>query len=339
MGVNHDACELSGNWNEVLLEAADNEGVLNYEDFSRLALFHPKLGYYAQQSKKRVGKTERADFYTASSHAEVFPALIIESARSLLEKQALKPDEFTFVELGAEPEQDAWSSVDFPFKDYRVLRLGDNFVIPEKAIVYSNELFDAQPFHRWIAVDGAWKPVHLHIQNNKISEVISEKILSASEQSCLEMLPKPPAFSYHFDLSTQARELCHRICQSSWCGLFLAFDYGMMWKQLAEETPQGTARAYFRHQQETLLFKQPGEQDITTHVCWDHLSDVLHASGFSQVKVRTQSRFLMEEATSVIESIVTSSQTLTDKRKSQLLELISPGFFGQKFQVLSALRR
>ena len=338
MGVLKEPFSLAPKWVEIFKQSCDGGGLLNYEDFSRIALFNPDNGYYTQQKRKRVGKDSETDFYTSTSHSDVFPELVIEASRNLLSQHGSDACHFTFIELGAEPDSDPWGSMDLPFANYRILRLGDAFEFPEKAVIYSNELFDAQPFFRWLAVDGQWKPIHLKVKDGSIYELLGNGPLTDRESEAAEMLPKAPDFEYHMDLSTAALELCKIICDNSWTGLFLAFDYGKMWSQLATETPQGTARAYRLHQQHELLFHHPGEQDLTTHVCWDHLIDCLNNAGFQTPQLRTQSRFLMEEANRSIESIVTASNTLTDKRKSQLLELISPGFFGQKFQALSAIR-
>jgi SAM-dependent MidA family methyltransferase len=312
---------------------------MNYADFSRLALYHPELGYYRAR-RKRVGKTGEADFYTASSHSDVFPQLVWEAARVLCERGGWQANEVTFVELGAEPEQDPWRELPCPFASYRQLRLGDGLILPKgPLILYSNELFDAQPFYRWFATGGKWHPIHLQCREGQLREVLGKAPLDEAEARCAAGLPCPPEFDYHLDVSTAAVDLLRGLCEQPWQGVFLAFDYGTSRRNLQTETPQGSARAYRSHQQETCLFAAPGEQDLTTHVCWDDLEAGLREQGFADIRLRYQSRFLMEEATAAIQPIVTQATGLTDKRKSQLLELISPGFFGQKFQVLSAVRK
>jgi len=339
MGIQSTAFEVTEQWKQTLLEEANTQGLLNYETFSRLALFHPETGYYAQSKRARVGKDPTADFYTSSSHEEVFPALVWQASQSLLSQNGWNPKEMTFCEIGAEPGRDPWKNLPPQFSDYQILRLGEPLKIPQHAVVYSNELFDAQPFHRWVAREGSWRPIHLELSGSFLQEIEGDAPLNESEAEAWKLLPPAPEFEYHLDLSTAATRLLQMLCSQTWEGLFLAFDYGMTWRQMTQETPQGTARAYLKHRQLQPLFHLPGEQDLTTHICWDHLMQMLDASGFQKVQLRSQSRFLMEESTREIEKIVTASQTLVDKRKSQLLELISPGFFGQKFQVLSALRK
>ncbi len=339
MEIEKRAFILDEKWVKKLEQAVDSQGHLNYETFSRLALFDPTLGYYSQSQRERVAKTDKADFYTASSHSEVFPELVVEATQVLLERNGFDPSKMVFCELGAEPGKDTWENLALPFQDYKILGLGSELKIPENAIVYSNELFDAQPFHRWVSVDGQWKPIHLKLTDNQLCEVLACTPLSDSESNSATLLPTAPSFEYHLDLSTDAIGFMQTLTEQPWSGLLIAFDYGMMWKQLSEETPQGTARAYKQHQQSSTLCHFPGEQDLTTHVCWDHLEQVLVSQEFESIQLRSQSRFLMEESKNAIEKIVTQSQSLTDKRKSQLLELISPGFFGQKFQVLSGIRK
>jgi len=339
MGIQTQSFQLTPEWVKLIEGKASSKGEINYEAFSDLALFHPEYGYYTNEVKKRVGKTTDEDFYTASSHQEVFPELIVEAAKTLLEQNGFPPDSSTLYEIGAEPGSDPWKSLNLPFRDYRIWRFGEPLEFCSPAVVYSNELFDAQPFHRWLAVEGKWHPIHLQLKGSGLFEILAEGPISDEESACLALLPPAPEMDYHLDISTQAVKLLQCICKPDWKGVFIAFDYGMMWNQLSQETPQGTARAYKQQRQHNDLYATPGEQDLTTHVCWNHLMQALTSCGFTNLQLKTQSRFLMETATQRIQSIVTTSHSLIDKRKSQLLELISPGFFGQKFQVLSGIRK
>lgn len=336
MSLSDTFFSLNQKWTEILSEVADSNGLIPYESFSKFALFHPELGYYSSK-RNRVGKNKKSDFYTSSSHTQVFPELIADATSSLLQTHEIKCD--CFYELGAEPEQDAWKKISLPCAEHKILRLGDTFDLSGNAVVFSNELFDAQPFQRWIARDGNWLPISLKLNKNELSECVDTRSLTLDEEELLTLLPDAPGFEYHLDVSIHAKQLLETILNENWKGLFIAIDYGKKWQQLIDETPQGTARAYHQHKQSPLLHHNPGEQDLTTHVCWDHLTESLMRAGFEKIELSTQSRFLMEKAKRSIESIVSSSERLTSKRKSQLLELISPGFFGQRFQVLTAVRK
>ena len=336
MSISTTIFTLKEPWIGILHQAADSNGLISYEDFSHLALFHPEHGYYAGQ-RRRVGKSEQSDFYTASSHKEVFPHLVAESVSTLLAKHNLHCE--CFYELGAEPDSDLWKNQSLPCPSTKILRLSNDLSVEGNAVVFSNELFDAQPFQRWFAQDGQWKPIALKIEGNKLREEIREGAPTPSEAALSDQFPEAPGFEYHIDVSVEAQLLLRKLLANLWKGLFIAFDYGKTWDQLIRETPQGTARGYSKHLQTTELHFNPGEQDLTTHVCWDFLIRELEQAGFVDIQLEHQSRFFMHHAQPVIQSVVSRPEGLTDRLKSQLLELISPGFFGHRFQVLTAVRR
>ncbi len=86
----------------------------------------------------------------------------------------------------------------------------------------------------------------------------------------------------------------------------LAFDYGKTWIELAEATPAGTARAYFRHAQSNDLLARPGEQDLTCHVCWDWLADALARHGFAAPQVESQESFFVHHAADFLATATTA---------------------------------
>jgi SAM-dependent MidA family methyltransferase len=326
--------ELTPDWEDILSRHLTPAGTLSYESFTREALYHETLGYY-KRATQRVGKSGPTDFYTASHH-EVFPELIADAVGNLLKQTSWECEHFC--ELAAEPGQNIWENTALPTDSLKIFRLGDSLEIPDSSVVYSNELFDAQPFQRWLSDAETWKPIHLKLAHGTLSECLYSGTLSEAEEMVRDTLPQAPKMDYHIDVSPDATGLMDTLARQNWRGLLIAIDYGMSWQQLISETPQGTARAYRNHQQQDSLFAHPGDQDLTTHVCWDFLEKSLETHGFRDLRCQTLSRFLLTHAQQAMERIVANSNTLTDKRKSQLLELVSPAFFGQKFQVLTALR-
>src|SRR5690606_12158499 len=145
--------------------------------------------------------------------------------------------------------------------------VGETPRIPARAIVFSNELFDAQPFHRLVFHQNQWRETGVAWKNDFIETLFPE--FSAPVQKFRDILPESSAEGYRIDLPVAAAELAAQLAAPGWQGLFLAFDYGKSWLEIAEETPQGTARAYFRHRQLNDLLARPGQQDLTCHICWD----------------------------------------------------------------------
>ena len=297
-------------------------GVVNYEVFTQFALYDEEFGYY-KKKKTRVGKERQADFYTAQNVGSgVLRKLIIAAIGEILKGQNLS--DFSFVEIGVEPGGGLLMPDEpHPFKDYRAFGNTDEVDIPERAIVYSNELFDAQPLRRFIVKDGIWR-------ERAVTADLQEILLEGEA----DWLPFDMPEGYELDLSLAADDLMKSLCHGTWKGLFLAFDYGKSWEGLLQDCPQGTARTYSQHKQGKNLLENIGNQDITAHVCWDCLEHILMEEGFSKITLERQEAFLVKHATAVIEEIVTEGGPQVGAVK----ELVYGGDMGSKFQVLWGLR-
>jgi len=128
------------------------------------------------------------------------------------------------------------------------------------------------------------------------------------------------------------------IAAQPWTGLFVAFDYGKAYAELAAETPHGTARAYFKHTQSNDLLARPGEQDLTGHVCWDWLAAALADGGFAKAQVESQESFFIHHSGEFLAKTMAAEAGRLSQRKLSLLQLLHPSHLGQKFQVLHARR-
>jgi SAM-dependent MidA family methyltransferase len=299
-----------------------------------LALYHPELGYY-RGNRQRVALGPSADFYTATSTGTVFGELVAAAAAKLL--APVRPQDFDFVELGAEPGGGVLAGVAHPFREVRALHLGEPLEPSGGCVVFSNELFDAQPFHRVVFRDGAWRELGVAIDSGHLTEV-ELPALSPQIEALRSGLPASAPEGYRIDLPLAAVELCRRIAQAPWRGVFVAFDYGKSWAELANDTPTGTARAYRAHLQERDLLARPGRQDLTCHICWDWLADALSAAGFRDIRLESQEAFLIRHASEAAARIVSAAKPGPNTRRSRLNELLHPGLLGQRFQVLHARR-
>jgi len=100
----------------------------------------------------------------------------------------------------------------------------------------------------------------------------------------------------------------------------------------------GTARAYRRHTQSNDLLADPGQQDLTCHICWDWLADTLRGAGFPSVHLESQEAFLIHHAGPFIAQTTASEAAHFSRKKLSLLQLLHPSHLGQKFQVLHGYR-
>lgn len=303
-------------------------GSLTFAQFMELALYHPAVGYY-RRPQRRVGYGDGTDFFTASTSGPVFGELVAAAITHLL--AGSDPHDFTFVEIGAEPDRSVLTGVTHPFAGVRTVRVGEPFEAHGRCIVFSNELFDAQPFRRFVFRGNAWLEIGVALREGAL-------VLIEMPVSSPAALPGVAPEGYVIDAPLAAAALANQIAAQSWTGLFVAFDYGKSWAELIQAFPQGTARAYHRHTQSNDLLARPGEQDLTCHVCWDWVAEALSTRGFASPTVESQEAFFIHHAADYIATTTAEEAARFSQKKLSLLQLLHPSHLGQKFQVLSARR-
>jgi SAM-dependent MidA family methyltransferase len=312
-------------------------GVLSYRDFVAEALYAPGLGYYRRADRARVGRGAGTDFYTASSlRGRIFGRLVRAAAGKLI--APAPPWDYALMEIGAEPGEGVFGRDAGPFAEIVTHRLGDPLTSPERGVVFANEWLDAQPFHRFVFRRGAWRELGVRVADEDLTEVELAAI-SGAAQSFAESLPGAAAEEYHLDISLDAEKLLRELTAPPWPGAVILADYGYDWANLIGERPAGTARAYHRHEISRDLLDRPGEQDLTCHVCWDRLENVLRENGWADARVERQEAFFMRHAAEEIEKILAENTGAFSPARQTLMELLHPAHLGGKFQVLSARRR
>lgn len=322
------AASISDEFRKAFATEAGAAGVLSFERYMELALYDSAVGYY-RKSRPRVGLNNRSDFFTASSLGEIFGELITTACVELV--GADKVEDLSFVEIGAESPAGILSGLPSPFKESRTCRIGEPLQLEGPCIVFSNELFDAQPFRRFVRREHAWRELGVALFEGRLCEVEVDGVVPA-------VLPPESLNGYVIDLPMASVKLMEKIARQPWSGLLIACDYGKSWRELTEACPFGTARAYYRHQQSNDLLARPGEQDLTCHVCWDWLTDCLVQNGFGAPVVETHEAFFIRHATSLIAQTSAAEAHRFSRRKNALMQLLHPAHLGQKFQVLHARR-
>ena len=311
---------------------ADDAGRMSFARFMEIALYDPRVGYYRRE-RSRVGYAPGTDFFTASTSGPVFGELVAAACVSLLGER--DPRSHTFVEIGAEREGGILAEVAHSFAAVKTIRIGEPIEIGGDCVVFSNELFDAQPFVRTVFRAGRWHELGVQLRDDACVEI---ELPDAEAHPALAGAPPAAGDGYHFDRPLAARDLAAQIAAQPWRGLFVAIDYGKTLQELTQTTPAGTARAYFRHTQSNDLLARPGEQDLTCHVCWDWLVDALREHGFAAPKVDFQETFFIRNAGKFIAEATAAEAARLSRRKLALLQLLHGAQLGQKFQVLHALR-
>ncbi len=314
-----------------LATRADADGAMRFDAFVDVALYDPAVGYY-RASRPRVGYGPGTDFFTASTSGPVFGELVAAACTQLLAGRPVEAH--TFVEIGAETPEGILAGVKHPFREARVIRWGETLQLNGPSVVFSNELFDAQPFRRLRFHDGAWRDVGVVVREG----LLVETLLPLAPLPAFVTLPPHAADGYTIDAPIAAAKLAEIIARQAWTGLFVACDYGKSWRELVEAAPAGTARAYYRHTQSNDLLARPAAQDLTCHICWDWLEDALRGHGFASPSIETQEAFFIHHAESYLAPAIAADAAQLTPRKRSLLQLLHGSHLGQKFQVLHALR-
>jgi SAM-dependent MidA family methyltransferase len=196
---------------------AGSDGLLSFARFMELALYDPHAGYY-RRDRPRVGYGRGTDFFTASTSGAVFGELVAAACVTLL--GGCNPRDFTFVEIGAEPAGGVLSEIAHPFGRTRTVRVGEPLILSGPCVVFSNELFDAQPFRRFVFRRGAWRELGVALSGNAFTEV------ELSSPPDAPWLPAAAEENHVLDAPLAARTLAGSIAAQPWTGLFVACDYG-----------------------------------------------------------------------------------------------------------------
>jgi SAM-dependent MidA family methyltransferase len=204
---------------------------------------------------------------------------------------------------------------------------------PIETIIFSNELLDAMPVHRfaWDATAKKWFEwgvgldaggfVWSRIQNSKF------KIQNSKLES---VLPD----GYSIEISPAAEDWWRTAAEVLTHGKLLTFDYGFTAdEQFSPSRLNGTLRAYHRHQVTDDVLANPGEQDLTAHVNFSAIQTAGEAAGLRTESFVTQPQFL----TRIVEKIFQQPGAFGDwgaKQTRQFQTLTHPEHLGRAFRVL-----
>jgi SAM-dependent MidA family methyltransferase len=355
---------------EVILEEILKKGNLTFARFMELALYCPESGYYETDMAK-VGRG--GDFITSVSAGSLFGDLLAFQFAEWLEATS-KPSGPVVVEAGAHDGRLAGDILAW-LKEHRPdLFRGLNYWILEPSltrqrwqqstlkafadnvrwardfaelaggmsggrvngIVFSNELLDAFPVHRFgwdlagkrwfewgVAADGD-NFVWARLENPEFS-------LAGSELEAV--LPD----GYTVETSPAAQSWWRDAADILGQGRLLAIDYGFTADEIfLPSRLKGTLRAYSRHRVSDDLLTNTGGQDLTAHVNFSAIQNAGESAGLKTVGFLTQAKFL----TQILAKAEAGGKfgAWNPSRSRQFQTLTHPEHFGRAFRVLLQAR-
>jgi SAM-dependent MidA family methyltransferase len=315
-------------WARIARQAGDGRAA-RFEDWMRVALYDPELGYYARNVR---GVGPRGDFSTA---ATLHPALgeAVAAWASARRKElfggGLVP--WTLIEAGPGTGELARTVLDaLPLLARRTVtlrlvetspvlreaqraRLGDRATwhvtmgdalaaCEGRAIVYASELLDALPVRVLRQRGGAWEELWISSSGAECREEWRPASSEGAESSgAFSALSRSWPEGQRVEIAPAVRAWFHSWKSSFLRGALLILDYGDSVDALYERRPRGTVRGYAHHQrlEGAALYANAGLADVTADV---NFTDVIawgEGQGLTTARFERQSDFLRRFVPSV----------------------------------------
>jgi len=312
---------------EILRDEIHRDGPIAFQRFMEAALYHPELGYYR---RPRDPFGIRGDFYTAEQLQPVFGILIAERIRNLWQRMGA-PEDFTVVELGAGRGEMAEALREFRYVPVDIGTGG----LPDRirGVVFSNEFFDALPVHVAVMRQGAARELRVGLADDD-AFTWTEAGAAPEEVECYrKKYLGTLSDGQIFEVNLAALAWLDRIRASLEAGYVFSIDYGYTVAELPR-FPLGTLMSYRRHQAMEDVLKNPGEQDITAHVCFTALEEHGRSIGLERETFEPLARTLIEAGTADQFARALAADTPREqmRRRLQLKQLLAD--MGETFRTL-----
>lgn len=303
----------------ILQEIKKQNGMLSFERFMSLALYHPLYGYY---NRPEFTFGQNGDFITAPELTPLFAYCFAQQIKLML--QSL-PRDSCLLELGAgsgklahDLIQELKESNQLPHYYYiyeisptlrkkqqsflraaqpkyfsRIIWLSE---LPKQftGIILGNELLDALPVHLFVSEENGLKERAVTIENNQFVWCTQNKndILSKKLNELQKKYHFPVGFTseIHLNLENMIRTLSTLLTE----GYLLFADYGYSEKEYYHhDRHQGTLKCFHRHQSYEHPLNSPGLYDITAHVNFTEVITTAYQNGCELMGYTTQAAFLL----------------------------------------------
>jgi SAM-dependent MidA family methyltransferase len=337
-------------------------GWLPFDDYLRLVLHAPGIGYYSAGSVK-FGPS--GDFVTAPEVSGLFARCLANQCAPLLRAvggEILELGAGTgrmaaglltrLAELGEVPKRYCIlePSADLRARQAALLQtlpaeLGSRVewldALPETpmaGVMLANEVLDALPFRRFV-IENALR-LERGVGLSAAGELMDADRPAGGELRAELARLAPAGWPPHYvsELCPMVEPWIDSITQSLARGVLLLIDYGLPRHEYYHpQRDRGTLRCHFRHRAHDDPLIYPGLQDITA---WVDFTRVAEAGVDARLEVAgycTQAAFLLANG---IEAEVAAARDELERARlsSQAQSLLLPGEMGERFKVMALTR-
>jgi SAM-dependent MidA family methyltransferase len=344
-----------------LREEIQRRGPMPFGEFMQRALYDEAHGYYSRLDD-RIGK--RGDFFTSVSVGPFFGELLAFQFAHWREAFSKEDAPFQIVEAGAHDAQLAHDIIEavrrhdpallatleywivepsaarraaqarrlVPFANVRWIPKFADMARSVHGVIFSNELLDALPIHRfvWSAQRRVWQELGVSVLDEQFTWTrLPQPSIAppALPDALLDVLPD----GYVVENSPAAAQWWREAASALGRGKLMTIDYGGLFEELLSPgRTSGTLRAYSQHRVSNDVLAQPGEQDMTAHVNFTELAQAGEAAGLKTETFTTQSQFLM----SIARELWTRTGLWPRDQVKQFQTLTHPEHLGRPFRVL-----
>jgi SAM-dependent MidA family methyltransferase len=335
-------------------------GWLPFDDYMRIALYAPGLGYYSAGATK-LGAG--GDFTTApeisplfgqclARHcAEVLAAVeggdILElgagtgrlafDVLTALAAQHRLPARYRIVEISADlRERQRKLLASLPAElAARVEWLDAPPSQPWRGALLANEVLDALPFKRIRREEGAWKELGVAING---AGLFVWKTLDASPMLRAQIdgsVPEDLCDGYATELCPLLQPWIAEVTASLQQGVALFIDYGLPRPQYYHpDRAHGTLRCHYRQRAHADPFAHPGMEDITAWVDFTEVAEGAEAADLWVLGFSTQTAALLGLG---IEAAIAAApdEPTRIRRASEARQLLMPTEMGETFKMMA----
>jgi len=157
-----------------------------------------------------------------------------------------------------------------------------------RGVVFSNEFFDALPVHRVVWKGGEPRESLVTWRSDRFAWVDGVPVTGEIREYVDRYFPDSHGRS-SAEVNLDALRWMERISRSLESGYVFTIDYGYTAAE-SKRFPAGTLMSYRRHIASEEVLSDPGERDITAHVCFT----ALERQGLRTVGFETLSRTLLD---------------------------------------------
>jgi SAM-dependent MidA family methyltransferase len=268
----------------LLREEIARNGPISFHRFMEAALYHPEYGYYRRPGRDPFGK--EGDFFTAEQLQPVFGILIAARIRSLYREMG-EPSDFQVVELG--PGRGEMAEA---LDNLKLVPIAGELPQLFRGAVFSNEFFDALPVHRVVWVGGAPRESLVGWSDDRFVWVNGDRVAGEIREYVDRHFPDSPDRS-SAEVNLDALRWMERIARSLQSGYVFTIDYGYTATE-SKRFPAGTLMSYRRHTVSEDVLSDPGDRDITAHVCFTALEEHGKKLGLEKVRFERLSQTLLD---------------------------------------------